>query len=116
MPTSIDTCSHQGQEQGGSGSGNARRQDTRTNQNKNLKEAWEAKGITSFYSSSLPFHDTQAHDNKMIVMSITDPNKHICLPMALVGRCYSACKGKHGVLSMSEVEAVAEARGLDIEA
>ena len=93
-----------------------RLRDEQPSQNKNLKDAWASLGVTSVFGMASPFHDAQGKDNKKVVMSITTPTKHICLPMALVGKCFTNCCGKHEVLSTAEVEAVASAGGLDVKA
>ena len=52
-------------------------------QNKNLKEAWAASGHANIFGSGTPFCDDNTPGKKKVVPSDTNPNKHICLAMAL---------------------------------
>ena len=88
-------------------------------QNLKVKRSWtrkkeEVPEINGVYDAPSPFHDPAARGGKRIVPSDT-PNLRICLPMALTGHCYRNCKGKHGVLSATEVQRVAQVGGLTIE-
>ena len=98
---------------GGAPEGMSKRIDNRPSQNKNLKDAWAALGMTTIYGTASPYHDPQGTDQHKEIMSITTPMQRICLPMALVGKSFTNCKGKHDALSTAEVEAVTSAGGLD---
>jgi hypothetical protein len=41
-------------------------------------------------------------------------DRRVCLPMALVGVCFSNCTGKHATLTPNEVQRVAEAGCLTV--
>ena len=84
----------------------------RPNQNVNLKRAWAAKGLTSVFGPNSPFHDPDTKDKEKLVNS-DQSGVRICIPMAVTGKCYDNCKGKHGPLSAAEEKRVSEAGGLD---
>ena len=98
---------------GGAGGGALNTPIVRVNQNQNLKTAWAATGHTGVYSVGSPFRDESQQHNRREVPSDT-AGVRICLPMALVGHCYSTCRGKHEALSAAEVRRVAEAGNLQV--
>ena len=87
--------------------------DERPNQNENLRTAWAATGRSGIYEEGSPFRDESQRNNRKVIPSDT-PNVRICLAMALRGRCYANCRGKHEALSEAEVRRVAEAGGLTL--
>ena len=98
---------------GGGGSGSDRNVPVnRPNQNPGLKAAWAATGIASIYKAGSPYHDPNAPRGKRILAD--DEKTRICLPMALKGKCYEGCGGKHTPLTPTEEKRVAAEGGLTI--
>jgi len=92
---------------------------TRPNQNQRLRQAWAALGHSNLYTPGSPFHDSSQPRNRRLVLSDTRGQDgqplRICLPMALTGKCYSGCQGKHDPLSREEEQRVATAGGFTLE-
>jgi len=119
LPPTNPPIGHQGQTGGSRGTGGGGQESPRSvvehpNQNPNLKAAWMEKGwaprslweIGSGYCSEV---------GRTVIPSRQRSNQRICLPMALNGKCYSNCKGFHGVLNNAEVQDVATAGGLTLQ-
>jgi len=86
----------------------------RPDQNPALKRAWADLGLDSLYGQGSPFRDESKQNKKRIIMSLTHPNQRICLAMALTGKCYSNCRGKHDELTAAEVQKVGQEGGLTL--
>lgn len=98
----------------GGGSGQQNQQVSRPNQNRNLKAAWAGTQHASIFGPGAPYHDPNASGRKKIVQADSPDTRRICLPMALTGRCYANCRGKHEELSEAECRRVAQAGGFQI--
>lgn len=100
---------------GGGGGGRGRDDHvTLPNQNINLKRAWAATGREGIFKEGSPFHDPTARNNRLIMPADPPDTRRICLPMALTGRCFRSCTGKHEPLSDAEVQRVAAKGNLQL--
>jgi hypothetical protein len=97
------------------GTGGSGDPDVRPNQNPGLKSAWVATGNQGVFSQGSPYRDdTASGDRGRRTVPSDTPNVRCCLPMALTGRCYTSCRGKHDALSPAEEQRVAAAGGLTL--
>ena len=94
---------------GGPSDDASRRQVEDRSNNPNLKRAWAALNLTGVFTNGSPYRDGT---NKKVVPTDRPDTRRVCLSMALVGVCYSNCRGKHEALSDTEVQRVAEAGSL----